>query len=129
MDAFKGKMERKLVDGLTVVGSMGVSWASDKLRQNGSVVTSNLINSLTYSTRDEGGPLNGSPTNGERLSKPEELAVKIGTTVVYAPRVEFGFSGTDSLGRNYNQPAKSFLRAGIEAHRNDVLAIMVKANG
>lgn len=37
----------------------------------------------------------------------------VGTPVVYAPRIEFGFIGTDSLGRNYNQPPNPFMRSSI----------------
>lgn len=32
----------------------------------------------------------------------------------YAARVEYGFVGQDSLGRNYNQPPHSFVRATID---------------
>lgn len=32
------------------------------------------------------------------------ISAVVGTNAVYGPRLEYGFSGTDSLGRNYNQP-------------------------
>lgn len=41
-------------------------------------------------------------------------------TAVYARRVEFGFMGTDSLGRRYNQPGRAFVRGVL--NRADLLA-------
>jgi len=41
-------------------------------------------------------------------NSPQQVAV--GTNLVYARRIEYGFSGTDSLGRTYNQPPRSYLR-------------------
>ena len=34
----------------------------------------------------------------------------MGTNLEYARRIELGYIGRDSLGRNYNQPARSYLR-------------------
>jgi hypothetical protein len=39
--------------------------------------------------------------------------VTIGTAVVYAPRIEFGFKGVDSLGRRYFQNPQPFLRPAL----------------
>ena len=33
---------------------------------------------------------------------------------VYSRRIELGFKGTDSLGRNYNQPAYPYFRPGVD---------------
>ncbi len=38
----------------------------------------------------------------------------VGTNVVYARRLELGFSGTDSKGRNINQGARPFLRPALK---------------
>jgi hypothetical protein len=40
----------------------------------------------------------------EMRSLPHGAACTIGTDLPYGRRLEFGFSGTDSLGRTYNQP-------------------------
>ncbi len=40
---------------------------------------------------------------------------KADEALVYAPRVEFGFTGTDSKGRHYNQPPYPFLFPAAEA--------------
>lgn len=41
------------------------------------------------------------------------LVARVGTDVKYAARIEFGFSGKDSLGREYNQAAQPFLRPAV----------------
>jgi hypothetical protein len=41
-------------------------------------------------------------------------------TAVYARRVEFGFIGTDSLGRKYNQTGRAFVRGVL--NQADLLA-------
>ncbi|GAK12242.1 HK97-gp10 family putative phage morphogenesis protein [Geomicrobium sp. JCM 19039] len=43
--------------------------------------------------------------------------------VPYAARIEFGFIGTDSLGRQYNQSAQPYLRPALESSRSRVLAV------
>jgi len=48
------------------------------------------------------------------------LTVKVGTNVPYAARLEYGFTGKDSLGRHYNQPARPYLRPAIENNRQRV---------
>ncbi len=122
-------IEARVEDALVVSGALGVSMAADRMRANGSVVTSNLINSLTYSTDKEQGPLrNDGATKGSQIELSDKnLSVHIGTNVVYAARVEFGFTGKDSLGRFYNQPAKSYLRSAIQSGRARILRIFEKA--
>lgn len=39
----------------------------------------------------------------------------------YAKRIEFGFTGTDSLGRYYNQPPHPYLRPAYEEQRLQAL--------
>lgn len=117
-------INKKLEDALVLLGAAGVSWVTQKIRFNKSIVTGNLINSITYSTKSVSNPV--SNTTGSKLEKPTELSVKIGTNVVYAARVEFGFIGQDSLGRTYNQLPKSYLRAGIAEHKKDVEKILAR---
>lgn len=42
--------------------------------------------------------------NAEFFTGPMGGSAVVGTNAVQARRLEFGFSGTDSLGRHYNQP-------------------------
>lgn len=111
------KLDNKLSDTLSVIGAQGVTWGAENLRRNKSVVTGNLINSLSYAT---------DKMQSGNVEKPDYKAVRIGSIVVYAARVEFGFSGADSLGRNYNQPAKPYLRP-ILNHKKEILQIVQMA--
>ncbi len=122
------KLDKKIKAALTVIGAEGVSWASEQLRTNGSVVTSNLINSLAYSTDTEQGGVKGN-TTGTPIALANKQSVRIGTNVVYGPRVEFGFTGTDSLGRSYHQPAKPYLLSAIQTHKDKIIKILALANG
>lgn len=117
------RMDGLIEDRLKVVGALGVGWASDRLRANGSVVTSNLVNSVTYSTSKTQAGVRGK-TTGRPLAAARPLTVRIGSNVVYAARVEFGFVGADSLGRVYNQPPKSYLRAGVLSHQEEIKKVM-----
>ena len=45
---------------------------------------------------------------------PGKAEAAVGTDVVYAARVEFGFEGQDKLGRSYHQPARPYLRPALD---------------
>ncbi len=47
-------------------------------------------------------------------------AVSVGTDVPYAARQEFGFAGTDSLGRTYQQSARPYLRPALDENRTEM---------
>lgn len=121
---FLSRVEEVKKDILLVLGAASVGWVAKKIRFNKSIVSGNLINSIAYSTSEFQSTV--SDTTGTSLEAADEDKVKIGTNVVYAPRVEFGFVGQDSLGRNYNQPAKSFLRAAIKEHEQDITKLIKK---
>lgn len=53
--------------------------------------------------------------------------VRVGTDVPYGARIEFGFVGTDSRGRRYNQGPRPYLRPAIDETRQEVLAAGVSA--
>ena len=63
-----------------------------------------------------GGNLRSSITH--RVVSDEEAHV--GTNVEYAARIEFGFSGIDSLGRKYNQPAQPYLRPALDNNKSRI---------
>jgi len=50
------------------------------------------------------------------------VEVHEGTDVLYGRRLEFGFMDRDSLGREYNQPARPHVRPAITETRDEVLA-------
>jgi HK97 gp10 family phage protein len=49
-----------------------------------------------------------------------QVTVVVGTDVPYARRQELGFSGIDSLGRKYNQPARPYLRPALDENKGAV---------
>ncbi len=111
--------ENKFDKALPTVGAILVTAAMAQLRANKSIVTSNLLNSINYATDKKLGE--------KGLKKPtKKLTLRWGTTVVYAPRVEFGFTGFDSLGRLYDQPAKSFLRVSAQASKKTIEKLFAK---
>ena len=49
------------------------------------------------------------------------------TNTIYARRLELGFHGADSLGRNYNQPPYPFFGRGVEGSIGEFIAMMQRA--
>ena len=49
---------------------------------------------------------------------------RVGTNVVYAARLEFGFRDTDSLGRRYNQAPRPYLRPAFDKSKKEVEKIL-----
>jgi phage gpG-like protein len=58
-------------------------------------------------------------TEGRRQSDTNVYAL-VGTDVVYARRIEYGFAGRDSLGRLYDQAAQPYLRPALDEKRDAV---------
>ena len=57
-----------------------------------------------------------------------EVAVVFGGPgAPYARRIELGFSGQDSLGRRYNQPARPYLRPAFDAQQRAALGEIAHA--
>lgn len=85
--------------------------AMNAAKQKAPYITSNLKRSI-HIGGDEGLE---QPTTGTDIGRPRERhVVAVGTNVPYARRVEFGFAGTDKLGRTYHQPAKPYLRPALD---------------
>ena len=49
------------------------------------------------------------------------------TDTVYAPRLELGFYGTDSLGRSYNQPPYPFFSRAVEGSVDEFRDVIQRA--
>jgi hypothetical protein len=58
-------------------------------------------------------------TEGRQESGTNVYAL-VGTDVVYARRIEYGFAGRDSLGRLYDQAAQPYLRPALDEKRDAV---------
>lgn len=52
---------------------------------------------------------------------------RVGPATVYARRVELGFTGADSLGRNYDQAANPYTQRGYEASLDEIGEIYRRA--
>lgn len=48
------------------------------------------------------------------------FAALVGSPIVYARRLELGFAGRDSLGRNYNQAPRPYLRPAVRNNRTTI---------
>lgn len=58
---------------------------------------------------------------------PGAMAVVVGTNAPQARRLEWGFSGTDSLGRSYNQPPFAHVEPAINQEREGILRMIESA--
>jgi len=59
--------------------------------------------------------VSGEPISVSLLKwEPGDKLLFIGWSAAYARRLEYGFSGQDSLGRTYNQQGMGFLRGAVE---------------
>jgi phage gpG-like protein len=90
-------------------GWMIATEASANVRKNKSVVTGNLMGSIH--------PQIGTVTENT-------VDVLIGTNLVYAKRVEYGFFGQDSLGRHYAQAPRPYLRPAFDTKKEAALAFI-----
>lgn len=55
--------------------------------------------------------------------------VVVGTELPYARRIEFGFTGADSRGRQYNQAARPYLRPALDENKQRVMEAVKAAAG
>jgi hypothetical protein len=53
---------------------------------------------------------------------PASARILVGTDLVYARRIEYGFMGADSLGRHYHQAAQPYLRPALAENITNVEA-------
>ena len=55
------------------------------------------------------------------------ILIGIGSDMPYARRIEYGFVGTDSLGRTYHQSAQPYMRPALDEHGGEAVAEITKA--
>lgn len=77
------------------------------------VDTGNLRNSVGASTTGMPGA-NAQPPELVLLTVQLGDSIYVGWTAAYAMRMEYGFQGEDSLGREYSQAGKGFLRSQVQ---------------
>lgn len=76
------------------------------------VVTGTLRSNIGYEVKRDG------------LTVVGVLGVKKGPADKYSMRLELGFKGTDSKGRNYDQKERPYLRAALAQNKERVNAIL-----
>lgn len=72
--------------------------------------------SIPKTATGEGGPQTGNAAAVESLIANWQMgeSMTFGFIAVYAARQNYGFTGTDSLGRNYNQPGRYFVELAVQ---------------
>ncbi len=114
-----GKDISDILEEATVAGSMVVvSAAQENSRKGGEFphrITGNLFRNIAEA----------SPVSTKRT--PERCEIAVGSTMEYARRLEYGFMGTDKLGRIYDQQPRPFLRPALDENTEEIeLAIRKK---
>lgn len=109
-EAAQGQMlERAMVAGALIV--------QNAAKQQAPFLTGTLRRSIHIGGHEEMNP----DGEGGNVPEPEvdgaSVAVYIGTDVEYARRLEYGFNGTDSLGRQYSQAAQPYLRPAADENQ------------
>lgn len=94
----------------------GALLIANEAKTNAPYRTGNLRRSIHVGGEGTDGNTTGSDIGGQSSGR-DFAEVKVGTNVEYAARQEFGFSGADSLGRVYNQPARPYLRPALESEK------------
>lgn len=56
-----------------------------------------------------------------------EIIGEVGAGMEYSARLEFGFVGVDSLGRQYNQPALPYMRPALKKNSSRIKKLVKKA--
>jgi hypothetical protein len=120
----------------TLVFRESVQSLARDLTYNTPLVTSNLRRSLMSSTvampTVKDGSFLGSDTSGQTEFTIAGLEVGdtfyLGFQAKYARRVNYGFTGTDILGRNYNQSGQFFVEATAAKWQSFVNAAVARVN-
>ena len=68
---------------------------------------------------DTGVLVNSISTWTEKQSR-DEITMGIGSGIIYAARLEFGFMEIDSLGRQYNQQPRPYMRPAVDNNVNEI---------
>jgi len=120
-------------DELEAVFKKSFELLRDNITENTPIKTGFLRNSITV-TINEPVPVDpgASPKKGSNYRAPAHAAVIasakledrlcLSFVAAYARRIEYGFEGTDSLGREYHQSGRAMVRLGIQRFPEFVLS-------
>ena len=56
------------------------------------------------------------------VDEPDQQIAKVAPDTPYARRIEYGFVGPDSLGRQYHQAAQPYMRPAFDVRKDDAAA-------
>jgi len=70
--------------------------------------------------------LRPSITHSDPIEQGDQIIVKVGSNVVYAARLEYGYAQTDAAGRTVNQKARPYLRPSLAENQNEVQEAITK---
>lgn len=108
---------------VTVVGDKGVLAALTAHRVRLGLGAERAVRKATLATRNTASTLAPVRTGTLRRSYhtefPTPLVGVVGTDLVYARRVEYGFVGVDALGRFYDQAPRAHLGPAFDIHSAD----------
>jgi HK97 gp10 family phage protein len=99
-------IQRALKDGLENIVSVGAFPIENEAKALAPVKTGTLMRSIHTEIE---------------VASPTRATAKIGPSVPYGARLEYGFVGTDSLGRHYNQGPHPYMRPAFESKKQESL--------
>ncbi len=116
-DAFDNKLEAAVLSGCLIV--------QNEAKRKCPYITGNLRSSIHTGGYGGMSDLSRSETGsdiGGKSVKDRSVELQVGTNVVYARRVEYGFNQADRLGRVYHQKAQPYLRPALDENKKKVVA-------
>lgn len=123
-------LEAALVSGALVIQNAAKEncpYRSGNLRRSIHIGGYSQLSELGKKTVADKTALEGKGSTGTDIGKPDrsgarsQAALRVGTNVVYAARVEFGFSGKDSLGRVYSQAGQPYLTKAAAEKKDEAV--------
>lgn len=127
LQALERAVQREILENATVAGGLLVAnrWKELARFLTGTYRRSIHVGGHTDLTPDFGqGPGEGGVEFhdiGRGEVEDDYAEAIVGTDVPYGPRLEYGFTGRDSLGRYYNQPGDGAGRQAFDETRDDVV--------
>lgn len=101
-----------------IVRALGEETLNEPLLAGGWIVANEAKTRAAYKT--------GTLRRDIRPEIVENGVVMVGTSVPYGRRIEMGFIGRDSLGRNYHQAARPFLRPAWDEKKGESIAEIIE---
>jgi hypothetical protein len=86
------------------------------LQQGGSTLVASIQGAMHWQNPT------GALSDSIAVVSESQMEIVVGSDLPYAHRRDQGFSGTDSLGRQYNDSGAFFMQQGIDASQSAILA-------